>query len=118
MKDFREAISKPREIALYTMTDSNSLLPLSVSYTHYDENFQPLPEGQQRESPISGFVRVSEPVTVQFAPIDNDTMVRNAVEALNAEERKTIDELNTKLAQIRERKQQLLALTHEPAEAV
>ncbi len=113
MQNIKESITRPREVALYSVTEGGSLLVLEVSYKKYDENFQPLPEDDRRECGISGFIRVSEPVKVTFTAIDNDMMVRNAVQSLNEEERKLIDELNTKLAQIRERKSQLLALTHQ-----
>lgn len=113
MKDLKALIAKPRHIALYSMAEGGSLIPLQVSYADYDENLQPLPAGERRERPVSGFVRVTEPVEMTFRAIDDETMVRNAVAALNEEERKVLNELNIKLADIRERKSQLLALTHQ-----
>lgn len=114
MKDIKAMVEEPREIALYSsMTTSNSYLVLGVYYVDYDEHYQPLPKGQRREQPKDGYVRVSEPMKVSFTAIDTDTLVRNAVESLNEQERKTIDELNQKLAEIREKRSQLLALTHE-----
>jgi len=115
MKDVREIIEKPREVALYSCLDTGgSYLVLQVSYSAYDEHYAPLPEGERREVPCSGFVRVSEPIQLTFKAITNDEMVARAVESLNEQERKTINELNEKLASIREKRSQLLALTHQP----
>jgi hypothetical protein len=113
VKDIKAMVQQPREIALYCAMESDFYIILQVNYSRHDEHCRPLPEGQRREFPIEGYTRVSEPLTVSFIALDTNTLVRNAVEALNEEERKTIDELNRKLAQIRDKKSQLLALTHQ-----
>lgn len=113
MKNIKQIVSKARKVAIYTsMTMQDFHTVCEVIYVDYDEHYAPLPEGQLREYPKTGYVRISEPVEVSFAAIDDDTVVRNAVEALNEEERRTLDELNKKLSDIRGRKNQLLALTH------
>lgn len=115
MKDFKEAFVAPRMVALYAFIGEHTWFSVfEVAYSNLDERYQPLPEGQRREVPMDNYVRISEPVKVDFASIGTGDMVRNAVDALNAHERKVIDELNKKLADIRERKHQLLALTHQP----
>lgn len=118
MSDLRNDVNKTRKLALYAdMELRSSYLVLSPSYSKHDEHYKPLPEGQQREVAIPGYVRVSEVIEVCFEAIANDEIVAKAVESLNEQERKTIDELNQKLAAIREKRSQLLALTHqtEPA---
>lgn len=115
MKDFKEAFAAPRMVALYAFIGDHTWFSVfEVSYSKLDENHRPMPEGQLREVPMENYVRISEPVKVDFASAGTEAMVRNAVEALTAQERKVVDELNKKLADIRERKQQLLALTHQP----
>lgn len=114
MKDFKEAIAKPREVALYARMGEHTWISVfEVTYSQFDVRFQPLPEGQSRELTLDGYVRISDPVKMTFTSTDQDTMVRNAVETLNEEERKAVDELNKKIAAIREKKSQLLALTHQ-----
>jgi hypothetical protein len=63
----------------------------------------------------SGYMRISEPTDVRFVGLKNDDVVRNAIEALDAEEREARRELNQKLFEIQERRSTLLALTHQPA---
>jgi len=115
MKDFKELLVKPRKVALYASFDIDTALVLEINYSRYDEHYSLLPEGQMREKPIQGCVRISEPMEVTFQGIDNDEVIQKAVESLDAEERKAIEDLNAKIADIRERKSQLLALTHESA---
>jgi hypothetical protein len=114
VKDTKQIVAKPRKIALYASMDMSDYYPvLEVLYVDYDENFCPLPAGEQREYPKPGYVRISEPFEIQFTPIANDEIVAKAVESLKEEERKAIQELNTKIAGIREKMNQLLALTHQ-----
>lgn len=114
MKDIKAAVAKPRKVALYASLSTPDWYTVwSVDYTDRDEHYQLLPEGRLREIPRNGYVRISEPVEVRFTAISDDAVVQNAVAALNEEERKAIAELNAKVAAIRERKQQLLSLTHD-----
>lgn len=114
MKDVREVVAKPRTVALYASMDMDEYYSIrEVMYVNYDEHYQPLPEGQRREYPSSSAVRISEPIEISLQPISNDEIVAKAVESLNEQERKAIDELNAKIATIREKKSQLLALTHQ-----
>lgn len=114
MKDFKPTIAKPRVIALHAcLTIDDYVSVFEVHTVGYDETFAPLPEGQTRERALPGWVRISEPVEIKFTAVDNDSIVRHAVESLNEEERKIVDEMNKKLADIRGRKNQLLSLTHE-----
>lgn len=115
MKKFQEAIAEPREVALYAnLTMDDCVFVREVRYCTYDEHYMPLQDGERRELPYEGYVRITQPIVVTFNPVDSNMIVRNAVESLSEQERKTVEELNTKLAQIRERKNQLLALTHQP----
>lgn len=114
MKDVREQVAKKRMVALYASMDMSDYYPvMEVLYVDYDEHCNPLPADQKREYPKQSYVRISEPVELSFSPISSDEIVAKAVESLNEEERKTIDELNRKIAAIREKKSQLLALTHQ-----
>lgn len=118
MKDFREAAAKPRKIAIYASMEMQDYYTVwEVTYDQWDEHYQKLPAGQEREHCIKGYVRISEIIDIQPTAINNDEIVGHAVEALNAEERKLIEELNQKIAAVREKKAQLLALTHQTESA-
>lgn len=115
MKNIKETVARPRTVALYSSMDMDDYYAvMEVLYVDYDEHYSPLPAGQKREYPKSSYVRISEPIEITFSAITNDEIVARAVESLNEEERKVIDELNRKIAAIREKKSQLLALTHQP----
>lgn len=115
--DIKGAIAKPRKVALYAQMSEHAWFAIfEVTYSDYDEHHTKLPDGERRERPMEGFVRISEPVTLKFTAIDDDAIVQKAVESLDAEERNAIEELNKKIAGIRERKSQLLALTHQVCE--
>jgi len=114
MKDLGEQIKRPRKIALFRSLDSDWIMIDEVRQSTLDENYRPLPEGQTREATYKGYVRISEPVDIAFTPLADDSIIQGAVAALNAAEREAINELNAKIAAIREKKAQLLALTHQP----
>jgi hypothetical protein len=115
MKNFKEHIDRPRKIALYAdLTIDDFVMTHEVNYVTYDEHYTRLPEGESREIPMEGSVRITEPVDVSFTAIDNDAIVSNAVKSLDAEELKLRAELNKKIATIRDRKNQLLALRYQP----
>lgn len=118
MKNIKAEVAKPRKVALYASIDSNYVSTWDVPYERYDEFYNPLPDGQLRELPIRNMVRITEPVEVQFRPISNDEAVAKAVESLNETERDLRRELNQKLAEIAEKRNQLLALTHEGSREV
>lgn len=112
--DIKGAVEKPREVALYVrMSEHVWFAVFEVSYSDYDEHHYKLPDGERRERPMEGYARVSEIVKIDFAAIADDAIVQKAVESLDEEERKAISELNQKIASIRERKSQLLTLTHQ-----
>lgn len=115
MDTLKDAFVKPRLVALYAnMTITNYYSVFEVTFTQYDEHYHLLPAGQKRESLRSGYVRISEPFEVAFTAVSNDEVIQKAVATLDAEERAAIDELNNKVAAIRERKSQLLAITFQP----
>jgi len=114
MKDVRQIVAKPRKVALYASMDMSDYYPVfEVTYVDYDEHYTPLEKGELREYPKERYVRISEPVEIQFTAVDNDEIVAKAVESLNESERKAIEELNATIAAFREKKSQLLALTHQ-----
>lgn len=116
--DLKEEIAKPRSMALYmSLTGGGYVYMSEVHYVSHDEHWTPLPEGERREQPHDNAVRVTEPVEVRLAAIGQKEMVKNAVDSLNEQERKLYKEMNAKLAEIKERKNQLLALTHQPEES-
>lgn len=118
MKNLKETILKTRSVALYaSLTIDDFVCVWEMRYNDYDEHYQPLPTGERREVPHAGYVRISEPMELKFAPIDKDEIVRNAVSSIDEEERKLRSELHGKIAQLQERRNQLLALTYQPEEA-
>ncbi len=117
MKDVRDIVANPRKVALYASLEMSDYYPvMEVLYVNYDEHYSTLPDGQLREYPKNDYVRISEPVEIQFTSISHDEMVARAVDSLNEQERKAVDELNKKIAGIREKKAQLLALTYQEAQ--
>jgi hypothetical protein len=66
----------------------------------------------------SGSVRISEPTEVKFTQLANEEAIKNAIAMLDAEELRVLAELNQRIAEIREQKQGLLAITYQSAEAV
>lgn len=117
MIKIKEEVAKPRRVALYASLDSSWCYVSEVDYIRHDEHYQALPDGQERERPKKGFVRVSEPLLIELRQLTDDTIVQKAIESLDEAERQAISELNEKIAAIRGQKAQLLALTHQPDEA-
>ncbi len=115
MKNFKEAIARPRKVALYAHLTIDDFYSLDeVRIVNYDEHFDTLPDGQTREVSREGYVRITELAEVTLSPIDNDAIVRNAVVSLDEQERQLRAELNKKIAEIQDRRNQLLALTYQP----
>lgn len=113
-EEMKEAIGQPRKLALYRYLGEHVWYAVfEIPHSNYDEQYQPLPDGQQRELPHDGYARITEPLEVAFTACTNDAVIQQAVDSLNAMERKAIEELNKKIAQIRQQKAQLLALTHQ-----
>lgn len=116
--DLQEEIAKPRSVALYMSLSGGGYVYMSeVHYVRHNEHWEPLPEGEHREQPHDNAVRITEPVELQLAAIGQKEMVKNAVDSLNEQERKVYREMNAKLAEIKEQRNQLLALTHQPEES-
>lgn len=61
----------------------------------------------------ASYVRISEFVDVEFPPLDNDEQIQKEVAALDHVRQKTVEEFSRKLAEIDQRKRNLLALTHQ-----
>ena len=61
------------------------------------------------------YVRVSEPVTVIFKPLDHDIILRSRVDALSREIAKVRAEAQAKVSDLEDQRQRLLAITHEEA---
>lgn len=118
MKDVKAELAKPRRVALYASLDSDFCYVTEVSYLKYDEDFSPLPEGHERERPMKGYVRISEPVAIELPAISDDSVIANAIQSLDEAERDARNELNRKLMAIREQRSQLLALTHQPEQSI
>lgn len=114
MKDFKATIAKPRKIALYTHLEIDDFVCVQeVRYADYDKHFTPLPIGERREMSMEGWARISKPVDATFTSVESDEIVRNAVAAIDEQEQKLRSELGVKLAQLQDRRNQLLALTHD-----
>ncbi len=117
MTDVKEHFGKSRKVALYMYMGGalqGYVTVREVRYVNHDERYKPLPEGQLREELDGDNARISEPIEVTFVACNNDEMVANAVAALDEEERRLLMELNRKIAEVRGRKAQFLALSHNP----
>ena len=115
MKDIHEQVTRSRKLALYASLRLGGYYTVcEVKFTEFGERYERLPAGELREQPLDGYVRVSEPIDASFTPLSNDAVIQKAVESLNEAERKAVEELNAKIAAIREQKAQLLSLTHQP----
>lgn len=120
MKDLAEQIGKSRKVALYVnMEMEYEFYTVSeVIYSPYDKHYVALPEGELRECPyLDGYTRVTEPVEIALKGIGHKEIMTNAIASLDETERKLMVETETKLAKIREQKQQLLALAYQPEAA-
>jgi hypothetical protein len=113
MKNMQEEISRSRKVALFKSLDSDYYMIDEFRLTSFDENYRPLPNGEERERIIKGYVRISEPIEVSFSSMASDSIIQKAVESLDALEADARRELNEKIAAIREQKSQLLALTYQ-----
>lgn len=113
MKNLKEEVAKTRKVALYASFDSEFYMVDEVRYVTYDENGRQLPDGEKRERPMKGYVRITEPASIKFSAIEGDEIIGKAVESLNETEREILLEMEQKLARIREQRGQLLALTHQ-----
>lgn len=115
MENIKEQAELPRKIALYQYLGEHPWYSvMEIVYSGHDERYNPLPDGQIREVPRDSFVRVSEPQEIKFSVLADNSIIEQAVASLNESERQAIEELNKKLMSIRERKAQLLSLTHQP----
>jgi hypothetical protein len=118
MKDLHEQIARTRKVALFaSLTIPDFYMLWEVHYSNVDKHYDALPNGETREVPHEGYVRVSEPIDLHFTAVSDDAVVQNAVASLDEAERKAIAELNAKIASIRSQKAQILALTYQPEEA-
>jgi len=61
----------------------------------------------------SDSVRISEPVEVMFRPLENDAVIQGALKTLDEMERQARIELEKKLAEFRNQRASLMALTHQ-----
>lgn len=61
----------------------------------------------------SSYVRLSEPVTVQFQKVGTEEGIQEALKAIDDLERTARNELNRKLSDFADRRASLLALTHD-----
>lgn len=114
MKNLKDELAKLRNVAVYASLESSYCHVTDVTFSKFDEHYVALPDGETREKPMKGYVRISEIIPVEFRPISEDSVVANAIQSLDAAEREAIQELNAKIAAIREQKAQFLALAHHP----
>lgn len=62
------------------------------------------------------YIRISEYVDVEFPQLSGDEHIQGAVAALDRQRDRVVEELSRKLAEIDQRKKELLAITYQPAE--
>lgn len=102
--DIKEIFEKPRQVALYQDPKYGHVY-VGMSYGEDDARYH------------GGDIRISEFLDVRFNPMPQDELVRTAVAALDAAELKVRTDMQQQINEIRERKQQLLALTNESVSA-
>jgi hypothetical protein len=103
MRDKKHPFESDYSVALYRDLQHN-MLSVWEFYGEKDSNYH------------SGDVRISEPVRLRFEPLKNDDVIRNAIHTIDAQEQQLRLELEKRLAELREMKKQLLAITYQPAE--
>jgi len=101
VKDFKEIFAEPRQIALYQDPKRGHVFVA----TYWGERDAILHAGD---------IRISQPLDVRFDQLPKDELVQTAIAALDAAEQTVRCEMQQRIDEIRERKQQLLALTYEP----
>jgi hypothetical protein len=107
--------TKPRKIAIYAhLTTKDQIIVAEVFYNNRDEHWQLLPKGQEREIPQYNHVRISEVLEVVCRPVEEDTIVQNAVTSLDKQMADLTAEYYEAAGKIKGMKKQLLALTYEP----
>jgi len=60
------------------------------------------------------YVRVSEPLHVEFTALPDDVILRGRVKCIDKEIEKTRAELTRRIEDLTDQKNRLLAITHEP----
>lgn len=60
------------------------------------------------------YVRISEPVTIKFQRLSRDEVMQNAVTTIDRKIQETYAKCEKDVEALRESKQRLLALTHQP----
>lgn len=98
--NIKEIFEKPRHVALYQ--EPKSGMVFIGTYWGKDDVYY-----------HSSDVRLSQPLEVRFDQMPRDQMIQGAVAALDAAELKVRDDMQRQINEIRERKQSLLALSHE-----
>lgn len=86
-------------------------------YRHIHYSWVSVMQVSESLSGYEDYVPLSESLEVRFAPLNNDTVIQGVVAALDAAEKKAFEDCNKRVAEIREQKAQLLALTYQPTAA-
>ena len=94
-------IEKPLKLAIYRNIEPGSL-----------NNWEHIGEAKTYDG-IGTYVRVSDYVEAQFAPLKDDAVIQGALRALDAAELQVREELQRKLDQINDQRNQLKAITHK-----
>jgi hypothetical protein len=98
----KDPFAQPHAIALYKS--------LQYGWSSVSQYYGP----DKDASYHTGSVRISEPEMVKFTQLANEEAIKNAVGMLDAEELKVLAEMNRRIAEIREQRQGLLAITYQP----
>lgn len=70
--------------------------------------------GSKEYETFGSYVRISEYADVKFDPLKSGAVIEGAMKALDRAELQAREKLEETLNQIRDQRQQLLALTHKP----
>lgn len=71
---------------------------------------------EDKETPHEDYVRIGEIIDVRFKKADSDTVIQNALAAIDKAEHEARMDLERKLATFREQRANFLALAHQPQE--
>lgn len=79
----------------------------------YQGEFGSIIEWEVRPEGHKGYVQVSEPVEVTFKPLPDEDVLKEAVAMLNKQIDDVRAEAGLKVVQLEEKRQRLLAISHE-----
>lgn len=102
-----DEITKPRKVALYKDVQFGTILVFE--FTNWEEQRE-----KEGKTMLKDYVRISDPLEVQFSPASEESQVFRALKALDEQEREAHATLTKALVKINDMRGQLQALTYQP----